>query len=84
MDLSDVVYIIWTLKPVNDLRPANEMAFLVPAAGFAFEDHLSNWKIHDLKEQFSNLAPWNMHLPTVHFLQQRFVLVLSDLYEQKT
>ena len=37
----------------------------------------------DLKEQFSKLTPWNMYLPTVHFLQQRFVLVLSDLYEQK-
>ena len=35
MDLSQVVYIIWTLKPVNYLRPAKEMAFLVPAAGFA-------------------------------------------------
>ena len=55
------------------------MAFLVPAAGFAFEGHLSNGKIYDLKKQFSKLAPWNMHLTTVHF-----VLVLSDLYEQKT
>ena len=42
MDLSDVVYIIWTLKPENDFRPAKEMAFLVPAAGFAIEGHLSN------------------------------------------
>ena len=28
MDLSQVVYIIWTLRPVNDLRLANEMTFL--------------------------------------------------------
>ena len=68
-DLSQVVYIIWTLKPVNDLRPAKEMAFLMPAAGFAFESHLSNWTIYDLIEQFSKLAPWNMHLSTVDFLQ---------------
>ena len=60
------------------------MAFLLSAAGFAFEGQLNNWEIYDLKEQFLKLAPWNMHLPTVHFLQQRFVLVLSDLYEQKT
>ena len=60
------------------------MAFLVPAACFAFEGHLSKWTIDDLEEQFSNLAPWNMHLPTVHFLKQHFVLVLSDLSEQKT
>ena len=60
------------------------MAFLVPAAGFAFEGHLSNWTIYDLKEQFSKLVPWNMHLTTVHFLQQRFVLVLSDLCKEKT
>ena len=59
------------------------MAFLVPAAGFAFEGHLSNWTIYDLKEQFSNLAPWNMHLPKHCFSQQCFVLVLSDLYEQE-
>ena len=72
------------LKLVNDLRPAKEMAFLVHAAGFALEGHLSNWTMYDLKEQFSKLAPWNMHLPTVHFLQQCFILVLSDLYEQKT
>ena len=84
MDLLQVVYIIWARKPVNDLRPANEMAFFVLAAGFVFEGHLSNWTIYDLKEQFSKLFPWNMHLPTVHFLQQRILLVLSDLYEQKT
>ena len=60
------------------------MPFLVPAAGFAFEGHISNWKIYDLKEQFSKLSPWNMHLLTVHFLQQSFVLALSDLYEQTT
>ena len=60
------------------------MAFLVPAAGFAFEDHLSNWTIYDLKQQFSKLPSWNMRLSIVHFLQQRFVLALSDLYEQKT
>ena len=78
--ISQVVYIIWTLKPVHDLRPAKEMAFLVPAPGFAFESHLVNWTIYDLTEQFSKLAPWSMHLPTVQSLQQRFVLVLSDLY----
>ena len=71
------------MKPVNDLRLVKEIAFLVPAAGFAFEGHLSNWTIYDLKEQSSNLAPWNMHLPTVHFVQQCFVLVLYNLYEQK-
>ena len=60
------------------------MAFLVPVAGFAYEGDLSNWTISDLKEQFSKLACWNMYLPIVHFLQQHFVLVLSDLYEQKT
>ena len=60
------------------------MVFLVLAAGFAFGGHLSNWTIYDLKEQFSKLAPWNMHWPTVHLLQQRFVLVLPDKYEQKT
>ena len=83
MDLWDVVYIIWTLKPGNDLRPAKEMAFLVSVAGFAFDGHLSNWTIYDLKEQFWKFALWNMHLPTVHFLQERIVLVRSDLYEQK-
>ena len=56
MDLLQVVYIIWTLKPVNDSRPANKMAFLVSTAGFAFEGHLSNWTIYDLKKQFSKLA----------------------------
>ena len=60
------------------------MAFLALAAGFILAGHLSNWTIYDLKEQFSKLAPWNMHWPTVHFLQQRFVLVLSREYEQKT
>ena len=59
------------------------MAFLVPAAGFAFEGHLINSTIYDLTEQFSKLTPWNMHLSTA-FLQQRFVMVLSDLYGQKT
>ena len=84
MDLSQVVYIIWTLKPMNGLRPANEMAFLVPAASFAFEGHLSNWTIYNLKEQFLKFAPWNMQLSTFPFLQERIVLALSDLYEQKT
>ena len=65
MDLSDVVYIIWTLKPLNDLRPANEMAFLVLAAGCTFGGHLSIWTIYDLKQQSWKLAPWNMHGPTV-------------------
>ena len=55
------------------------MAFLVHVTGFTFEGHLSNWKIYDLKEQFSKLAPWNMNLPTVHFV----LFFFSDLYEQK-
>ena len=54
MDHSDVVYIVQTLKPVNDLRKANEMAFLVLATGFTFAGHLINWTIYDLKEQFSS------------------------------
>ena len=49
-----------------------------------FGGHLSIWTIYDLKQQLSKLAPWNMHWPTVHLLQQHFVLVLSDKYEQKT
>ena len=60
------------------------MASLVLAAGFTFGGHLRIWTIYNLKEQFSKLAPWNMHFPTVHLLQQRFVLVLPDKYEQKT
>ena len=80
---SDVVYIIWTLKPTNDLRPAHEMAFLVLAAGFTFASHLSNRTTYDLKEQFSNLSPWYMHWQTVHFLQLRLAFVLSDECEQK-
>ena len=52
MSLSQDVCIIWTLKPVNDLMPAKEMAFLVLAAGFAFERHLSYRTTYDLKEQF--------------------------------
>ena len=59
------------------------MTFLVLAAGFAFGDHLSNWTIYDLKKQFSKLSPWNMQWPNVHFLPKRFVLVLSDEYDQK-
>ena len=47
-----VVYIIWTLKPVNDLTTANEMALLELAAGFTFVGHLDYWTICDLKEQF--------------------------------
>ena len=60
------------------------MALLVHAAGFTFGGHLSNWTIYDLKQQFSKLAPWNMHWAIVHLLQQRFVLVPSNKYEQKT
>ena len=52
MDLLQVVYIIWTLKPVNDLRPANEIAFLLLAASFTFAGHLCYWTIDDLKEHF--------------------------------
>ena len=59
------------------------MAFLLRAAGFTFEGHLSIWAIYDSKEQFSKLALWSMHWPTV-LLQQRFVLVLPDKYKQKT
>ena len=36
MDLSDVVYIISTLKPANDLRSTNGMGFLVLTASFTF------------------------------------------------
>ena len=68
MDLSGVVYIIWTLKPVHDLRPPNEMAFLVLVSGFTFGGILSILKIYELKQQFPKLAPWNMHWPTVHLL----------------
>ena len=60
------------------------MAFLVLVAGFTFGDHISIWTVYDLKQLFSKLAPWNMQWPTVHLLQQRFVLVLPDKYEQKT
>ena len=60
------------------------MAFLVPVAGFAFEGHLSNRTIYDLKEKSSKLALRNIRFPTVHFLKKRLVLVLSDLYEQNT
>ena len=60
------------------------MAFLVFAAGFIFGGNLSIWTIYDLKKQFSKLAPLNMHWPTLHFLQQRFVLIFPDKYEQKT
>ena len=59
------------------------MDFLMLPAGFTFGD-LSKWTFYDLKEQFSKLAPWNMHWPTVHLLQQRFVLVPSNKYEQRT
>ena len=72
------------MKPVNDLRPADKMAFFVLAAGFTFGGHVSNWTIYDLTEQFSKLPLWNIHWPTVHFLHQRFVLVLSHESEQKT
>ena len=60
MGLSKVVYIIQTPKPVNDLRPENKMAFLMLVAGFNFSGHLSNSTIHDLREQSTNLVPWNM------------------------
>ena len=83
MDLSDVVYIIWILKALNDFRLPNKMAFFMLAAGFTFGGHLSIWKIYELEQQFPKLAPWNMHSPTVHFFQQCFVLVLPDKYEQK-
>ena len=46
VDLSEVVYIIWTLKTVNDLKPANEMAFSVLAASFTFGRHLNYWTIY--------------------------------------
>ena len=46
MDLSDVAHAIWILKPVNDLRPANEVAFLVLACELVslFEAILLIWK----------------------------------------
>ena len=60
------------------------MALVVLVAGFTFVVHLSIWTICELKQQFPKLAPWNMHWPTVHLLQQCFVWVLPDKYEQKT
>ena len=60
------------------------MAFLVLAAGFTFGGHLTIWTTYELKQQFPKLAPWNIHWPTVHLLQQCLVLVLPDKYEQKT
>ena len=59
------------------------MSFLVLAAGFTFKGRLIYWTIYDFKKLFSKLAPWNMHLPTVH-LQQRLVFVRSYEYTQKT
>ena len=59
------------------------MAFLVLATSFTFRSHLSNWTIYDLKGQFSNLAPWHMHWPTVHLLQQRFDLILLNEHTQR-
>ena len=38
-------------KPVNDLRLANKITFLVLVTGFTFAAHLSYWTIYDLKEQ---------------------------------
>ena len=65
------------------VTPANEMAFLVLGLVSLLEDSLVTGQ-YDFKQQFSKLGPWNMHWPTVHLLQQRFVLVLPDKYEQKT
>ena len=84
MDSSQVAYIIWILKPVNDFKTGRRNGFLGACGWITSAGHLSNLTIYDLKEQFSKLAPWNMHWPTVHFLQQHFVLVLSDECKQKT
>ena len=59
-------------------RPANKMASLVLAADFTFGRHVSIWTSYDLKEQFSKLALWIMHWPTIHFLRQHFVFIPSD------
>ena len=80
MDLSDVVYIISILKPVNDLRPPNEMALLVLVAGFTFGDHFSIWTIYELKQQFPKLAPWNMHCCSVTRFQKLVVKEIRKLY----
>ena len=60
------------------------MAFLMLAAGFTFAGRPSIWTMYELKQQFLKLAPWDMNWPTVHLLQQRFVLLLPDKYAQKT
>ena len=52
MDFSQVVYIIWTLKPVNDLRPANETAFLVFAAAFTLQETLVTGQFMTSKSSF--------------------------------
>ena len=49
------------------------MALLVLAAGFTFGGHLSIWTIYELKQQFTKLAPWNMHWPTVHWILERYI-----------
>ena len=51
MDLSEVVYIIRTLKPVNGWIPAREMTFFkesVVTTGLSFWGHLGNRAIRDL------------------------------------
>ena len=57
------------------------MAFLGFAAGFTFGGHLSNWTMHDLREQLSNVGLCN--LPIEHFLQQCFNLTIPDEYLQR-
>ena len=71
------------MKPVNDLRQPNEMAFLVLATGFTLAGRLSYWTIYDLKKQFQNSALRNMHWPTVHILGEHFDSVLSHEYEER-
>ena len=58
------------------------MAFLVLVAGFTFGDYLLDTL---MREQFSNVAPWNMPncFQLLFFLQQHLNLVLSHEYPYK-
>ena len=66
MDLCEVVYIIWTLKPVNDWTQAHEMVFFKISRCLRLVSVFEAILVAELfmtwilKDQFSNLAPWNM------------------------
>ena len=66
MDLCEVVYIIWTLKPVNDWTPAHEMAFSKISRDLRLVSSFEAILVREpfmfwiFKKQFSNLAPWNV------------------------